>query len=199
YGQSVTIDDVKNAVSVNLAGSTVTVEEVVEGTVPQATGVAKLRLTTSEGVTTVVDVPITYTNESPVVTVPGAKTILKQPTGQPTSINLAEGVTVSDREDDRSPTDNLATTVTYEILDGNGRPVMTVPAGSSTTVDVGNLPAGDYTVRISALDSGGTQTVTGSYLLRLNDNTPPVITATDRTVDRSDGSHIDLSTGVTIR
>ncbi|WP_161944242.1 hypothetical protein, partial [Streptococcus suis] len=43
YGQSVTIDDVKNAVSVNLAGSTVTVEEVVEGTVPQATGVAKLR------------------------------------------------------------------------------------------------------------------------------------------------------------
>lgn len=145
YGQSVTIDDVKNAVSVNLAGSTVTVEEVVEGTVPQATGVAKLRLTTSEGVTTVVDVPITYTNESPVVTVPGAKTILKQPTGQPTSINLAEGVTVSDREDDRSPTDNLTTTVTYEILDGNGRSVMTVPAGSSTTVDVGNLPAGDYT------------------------------------------------------
>ncbi|HEM5197416.1 TPA: putative Ig domain-containing protein, partial [Streptococcus suis] len=43
YGQSVTNDDVKNAVAVDLAGSTVTVEEVVEGTVPQATGVAKLR------------------------------------------------------------------------------------------------------------------------------------------------------------
>ncbi|MGQ7370468.1 hypothetical protein ACTGW3_12930, partial [Streptococcus suis] len=85
----------------------------------------------------------------------------------------------SDREDDRSPPDNLTTTVTSALLAAHSRPVMTVPAGSSTTVGVGNLPAGDYTVRISALDSGGTQTVTGSYPLRINDNTPPVITATD--------------------
>ncbi|HEM4425158.1 TPA: hypothetical protein U1Y65_002262, partial [Streptococcus suis] len=125
YGQSVTIDDVKNAVSVNLAGSTVTVEEVVEGTVPQATGVAKLRLTTSEGVTTVVDVPVVYTNERPTIQASN-QMITKNREGTPTMYDVTTGVTVRDREDDRSASDSLVTRKRYEIVNANNVVVKTV-------------------------------------------------------------------------
>ncbi|WP_044775219.1 hypothetical protein, partial [Streptococcus suis] len=147
YGQSVTIDDVKNAVSVNLAGSTVTVEEVVEGTVPQATGVAKLRLTTSEGVTTVVDVPVVYTNERPTIQASN-QTITKNREGTPTMYDVTTGVTVRDREDDRSPSDSLVTRKRYEIVNANNVVVKTVAEGAATNIDIRDLPAGNYTVKI---------------------------------------------------
>ncbi|WP_161945627.1 hypothetical protein, partial [Streptococcus suis] len=103
-------------------GPTITKE--VLGTIPKnVNGHVQVQLTTSEGVRTVVTVPINYTNQRPIINVPARKEILRKPVGQATTIDLSEGVTVSDREDDRSPSDNLMTSVKYEIVDSTNQVV----------------------------------------------------------------------------
>ncbi|WP_032510796.1 accessory Sec-dependent serine-rich glycoprotein adhesin, partial [Streptococcus suis] len=179
YGLVPTVDDIKNHVTITgVDGNDPTITKEVLDTIPQnVNGSVRVRLTTSEGVRTVVTVPITYTNQRPVINVPAGKEILRKPVGQATTIDLSEGVTVRDREDDRSPSDSLTTSVKYEIVDSTNQVVRTVePSTASKTVDITNLPAGDYTVRVSATDSGATTPVVATYPLRVNvDTTPPTV------------------------
>ncbi|HEM5155341.1 TPA: accessory Sec-dependent serine-rich glycoprotein adhesin, partial [Streptococcus suis] len=179
YGLVPTADDIKNHVTITgVDGNDPTITKEVLDTIPQnVNGSVRVRLTTSEGVRTVVTVPITYTNQRPVINVPAGKEILRKPVGQATTIDLSEGVTVRDREDDRSPSDSLTTSVKYEIVDSTNQVVRTVePSTASKTVDITNLPAGDYTVRVSATDSGATTPVVATYPLRVNvDTTPPTV------------------------
>ncbi|MEG3316233.1 hypothetical protein RFL36_11230, partial [Streptococcus suis] len=52
-------------------------------------------------------------------------------------------------------------------------------------------------VNVEATDSVGT-TTTSSFQLTVKDNTPPAITASNRTVDRNDSPTINISVGVSV-
>ncbi|MEG3309720.1 KxYKxGKxW signal peptide domain-containing protein [Streptococcus suis] len=201
YGLVPTADDIKNHVTitgVDNNGPTITKE--VLGTIPKnVNGHVQVQLTTSEGVRTVVTVPINYTNQRPIINVPARKEILRKPVGQATTIDLSEGVTVSDREDDRSPSDNLMTSVKYEIVDSTNQVVRTVgPSTASKIVDLTDLPAGDYTVKISATDSGATTPVVATYPLRVNvDTTPPTVANAKSDIFVFKGVAIDTDATVT--
>ncbi|HFU4328634.1 TPA: accessory Sec-dependent serine-rich glycoprotein adhesin, partial [Streptococcus suis] len=70
YGQTISADEIKNAITLNRGtnGSPVTVNMELLNAIPQnANGTVRVRLTTSEGVTTIVDVPVVYTNERPTI------------------------------------------------------------------------------------------------------------------------------------
>ncbi|WP_161497815.1 hypothetical protein, partial [Streptococcus suis] len=90
-------------------GSQVAVNMELLNAIPQNTnGTVRVRLTTSEGVTTIVDVPVVYTNERPTIQASN-QTITKNREGTPTMYDVTTGVTVRDREDDRSASDSLVT------------------------------------------------------------------------------------------
>ncbi|HGK7344131.1 TPA: KxYKxGKxW signal peptide domain-containing protein [Streptococcus suis] len=118
HGIIPTVEDIKRkVVIVGIDDRDPIVTKELVGEIPITDGSVQVRLTTDQGVTTIVTVPINYTNQRPVINVPAGKEILRKPVGQATTIDLSEGVTVSDREDDRSPSDNLMTSVKYEIVD----------------------------------------------------------------------------------
>ncbi|MDG4508293.1 accessory Sec-dependent serine-rich glycoprotein adhesin, partial [Streptococcus suis] len=170
YGQTISADEIKNAITLNRGtnGSPVTVNMELLNAIPQnANGTVRVRLTTSEGVTTVVDVPVVYTNERPTIQASN-QTITKNREGTSTMYDVTTGVTVRDREDDRSASDSLVTRKRYEIVNANNVVVKTVAEGAATNIDIRDLPAGNYTVKIYATDSGATNPVEGSYILTVN-------------------------------
>ncbi|HEM4424151.1 TPA: accessory Sec-dependent serine-rich glycoprotein adhesin, partial [Streptococcus suis] len=128
YGQTISADEIKNAITLNRGtnGSLVTVNMELLNAIPQnANGTVRVRLTTSEGVTTVVDVPVVYTNERPTIQASN-QTITKNREGTSTMYDVTTGVTVRDREDDRSASDSLVTRKRYEIVNADNVVVKTV-------------------------------------------------------------------------
>ncbi|HFU4465000.1 TPA: hypothetical protein ACGO9X_002355, partial [Streptococcus suis] len=150
YGQTTSADEIKRAITLNRGtnGSPVAVNMELLDPIPQNTdGTVRVRLTTSENVTTVVEVPVDYTNERPTIQASN-QTITKNREGTPTMYDVTTGVTVRDREDDRSPSDSLVTRKRYEIVNANNVVVKTIAEGATTNIDIKDLPAGDYTVKI---------------------------------------------------
>ncbi|MGO0039400.1 accessory Sec-dependent serine-rich glycoprotein adhesin, partial [Streptococcus suis] len=158
-----------------------------------------VRMTNSQGNYADVTVAITYTNAAPVISNQTNLSVIKRSDATPVTVDLSRGATVTDTEDDRSTTDTYVTTVTYKVKGANGAVLKTIqaPKGQSALINVNELTAGTYTVNVEATDSVGT-TTTSSFQLTVKDNTPPAITASNRTVDRNDSPTINISVGVSV-
>ncbi|HEM5196841.1 TPA: accessory Sec-dependent serine-rich glycoprotein adhesin, partial [Streptococcus suis] len=200
YGQTISADEIKNAITLNRGtnGSLVTVNmELLNAILQNANGTVRVRLTTSEGVTTIVDVPVVYTNERPTIQASN-QTITKNREGTPTMYDVTTGVTVRDREDDRSASDSLVTRKRYEIVNANNVVVKTVAEGAATNIDIRDLPAGNYTVKIYATDSGATNPVEGSYTLTVNADTQAPTILSSQNVSVFSGRLIEMVSGRTL-
>ncbi|HFI0468490.1 TPA: accessory Sec-dependent serine-rich glycoprotein adhesin, partial [Streptococcus suis] len=158
-----------------------------------------VRMTNAQGNYADVNVTINYTNAAPVISNETPLSAIKRSDSTPVTLDLSTAVTVTDAEDDSSTTDANNTTVTYKIKGPDGNVLKTVTAlkGQPAPINVNELAAGTYTVEVEARDSAGA-TTTSNFQLTVKDNTPPVITSSDRTADRNDGTTIDISTGVSI-
>ncbi|HFR3896605.1 TPA: accessory Sec-dependent serine-rich glycoprotein adhesin, partial [Streptococcus suis] len=201
YGQTISADEIKNAITLNRGtnGSPVTVNMELLNAIPQnANGTVRVRLTTSEGVTTIVDVPVVYTNERPTIQASN-QMITKNREGTPTMYDVTTGVTVRDREDDRSASDSLVTRKRYEIVNANNVVVKTVAEGAATNIDIRDLPAGNYTVKIYATDSGNTNPVEGSYTLTVNADTQAPTILSSQNVSVFSERSIEMVSGRTLQ
>ncbi|HEM5096026.1 TPA: accessory Sec-dependent serine-rich glycoprotein adhesin, partial [Streptococcus suis] len=200
YGQTISADEIKNAITLNRGtnGSPVAVNMELLDPIPQNTdGTVRVRLTTAENVTTVVDIPVVYTNERPTIQASN-QTITKNREGTPTMYDVTTGVTVRDREDDRSASDSLVTRKRYEIVNANNVVVKTVAEGAATNIDIRDLPAGNYTVKIYATDSGATNPVEGSYTLTVNADTQAPTILSSQNVSVFSGRLIEMVSGRTL-
>ncbi|HFU4452173.1 TPA: putative Ig domain-containing protein, partial [Streptococcus suis] len=146
----------------------------------------------------VVDVPVVYENERPTIQASN-QTITKNREGTSTMYDVTTGVTVRDREDDRSTSDSLVTRKRYEIVNANNVVVKTVAEGAATNIDIRDLPAGNYTVKIYATDSGNTNPVEGSYTLTVNADTQAPTILSSQNVSVFSGRLIEMASGRSLK